>query len=68
MATASKPKATEVVEAVEAAPMVTNNHSGMLNIGGVDISPSQSATVPDWDTVKQNTTVAAWIKAGVISE
>lgn len=65
MATASKPKPTEAVEAV---PLVTNNHAGMLNIGGVDIAPGKSAIVPDWATVKQNATVAAWLKAGVISE
>lgn len=74
MATASKPKsveaveAIEAVEAVEAVPMVTNNYTGMLNIGGVDIAPGKSAVVSDWATVKQNATVAVWLQAGVISE
>lgn len=68
MATASKPKSVEAVEAIEAAPMVTNNYTGMLNIGGVDIAPGQSAAVSDWATVKQNATVAVWLQAGVISE
>ena len=66
MATASKPKPTEAVEAVEAVPLVTNNHAGMLNIGGVDIAPGGVATIDSWDTVKDTAVIVAWLSNGVI--
>lgn len=49
------------------AANVTNNHTGPLRIGGVEIRAGATARVENWQNVESSKTVAGWIEAGILN-
>lgn len=48
------------------AANVRNNHTGPLNVGGVDILPGKTVRIEDWDVVKNSNAVKIWIGADIL--
>jgi hypothetical protein len=49
--------------------IITNNHKVALGIApDIILQPGVATPVHDWDRIKKVAVVAAWLKAGVLSE
>jgi hypothetical protein len=49
--------------------IITNNHKAALGIApDIILQPGLATPVHDWDRIKKVAVVAAWLKAGVLSE
>jgi hypothetical protein len=47
---------------------IRNNHKSPIGLpGGLTIPAGKSVDVPNWDEVKKNKVVAAWVRAGTLS-
>lgn len=48
---------------------ITSSHDAPLGIpGGPTIRPGASVRIDQWDILKENETVKAWVAAGILSE
>lgn len=49
--------------------LITNNHKTALGLNdGTLLQPGVPTPVPGWDALKKNAVIAAWVKAGILTE
>lgn len=49
--------------------LITNNHKTALGLNdGTLLQPGTPTPVPGWDAIKKNAVIAAWVKAGILTE
>lgn len=49
--------------------LITNNHKTALGLNdGTLLQPGVPTPVPNWDAIKKNAVIAAWVKAGILTE
>lgn len=49
--------------------LITNNHKTALGLNdGTLLQPGVPTAVANWDALKKNAVIAAWVKAGVLTE
>lgn len=49
--------------------LITNNHKTALGLNdGTLLQPGTPTPVADWDALKKNAVIAAWVKAGILTE
>lgn len=49
--------------------LITNNHKTALGLNdGTLLQPGTPTTVANWDAIKKNAVIAAWVKAGILTE
>lgn len=49
--------------------LITNNHKTALGLNdGTLLQPGPPTPVANWDAIKKNAVIAAWVKAGILTE
>lgn len=49
--------------------LITNNHKTALGLNdGTLLQPGVPTPVPNWDALKKNAVIAAWVKGGILTE
>lgn len=49
--------------------LITNTHKTALGLSdGTLLQPGTPTPVPGWDALKKNAVIAAWVKAGILTE
>jgi len=49
--------------------LITNNHKTALGLNdGTLLQPGTQTPVANWDALKKNAVIAAWVKAGILTE
>lgn len=49
--------------------LITNNHKTALGLNdGTLLQPGTPTPVANWDALKKNAVIAAWVKAGILTE
>lgn len=49
--------------------LITNNHKAALGLNdGTLLQPGTPTPVANWDALKKNAVIAAWVKAGILTE
>lgn len=49
--------------------LITNNHKTALGLSnGTLLQPGTPTPVANWDALKKNAVIAAWVKAGILTE